>query len=153
VCDGDPETGDHDCQLERIDRPVLTPAPSEKQERDSPTWDEVDAIRKGKSDIDLAERIWQLQRELAELSDQLQDVRDARDNAEREANALRSATPAMTPNPEMVELARIVLRRSTRRPVFEGHGLASEVLRLSGAADNRSDTVHDIPKFLRRGTD
>jgi hypothetical protein len=30
VCDGDPETGDHDCQLERIDRPVLTPAPSEK---------------------------------------------------------------------------------------------------------------------------
>jgi hypothetical protein len=36
----------------------------EKQERDSPTWDEVDAIRKGKSDIDLAEEIWRL-REVA----------------------------------------------------------------------------------------
>jgi len=30
----------------------------------SPTWDEVVAIRKGKSDIDRAERIWQLEREL-----------------------------------------------------------------------------------------
>lgn len=23
VCDGDPETGDRDCRLERIDRPVI----------------------------------------------------------------------------------------------------------------------------------
>ena len=44
------------------------PMPGEKLQRDSPTWDEVDAIRKGKSDIDLAERIWQLERELAEMS-------------------------------------------------------------------------------------
>jgi hypothetical protein len=36
VCDGDPETGDHDCQLERIDRPVLTPAPSEKLQQGTP---------------------------------------------------------------------------------------------------------------------
>ena len=32
----------------------------------SPTWREIDAIRTGKSDIDLAERIWQLERQLAE---------------------------------------------------------------------------------------
>src|SRR3990167_7402813 len=44
----------------------------EKQERDSPTWDEVDAIRKGKSDIDLAERIWKLERELADTADRLE---------------------------------------------------------------------------------
>jgi len=39
-----------------------------------------------------ADMIDELRRELAELSDQLQDVRAARDNAESEANALRSAT-------------------------------------------------------------
>ena len=29
---------------------------------DSPTWNELDAIRNGKSDIDLAEEIWRLRR-------------------------------------------------------------------------------------------
>ena len=45
--------------------------PSEKYQP-SPTWEEVDAIRKGKSDIDLAERIWQLERELAQAKHDLE---------------------------------------------------------------------------------
>jgi hypothetical protein len=52
-------------------RSAPSPAPSEKP-RASPTWDEVDAIRKGKSDLDLAERIWHLERELADTADRLE---------------------------------------------------------------------------------
>src|SRR3990167_5481932 len=78
------------------------PSPGEKQERDSPTWDEVDAIRKGKSDIDLAERIWKLQYELADTADRLEvcgkmleGVVELRDELKADIAELRSATPAI----------------------------------------------------------
>ena len=40
----------------------------------SPKWREIDAIRKGKSDIDLAEQIWRLERSCADLHAQLTDM-------------------------------------------------------------------------------
>jgi hypothetical protein len=64
-----------------------TAKPSSEKDRPSPTWEEVDAIRKGKSDIDLAEEIWQLRRELAGAYELLHKTED-------EKMALRSATPA-----------------------------------------------------------
>jgi len=52
-------------RTEKAEAALSAVSATEKEKRASPTWDEVDAIRKGKSDIDLAERIWQLERELA----------------------------------------------------------------------------------------
>ena len=40
----------------------------------SPKWREIDAIRKGKSDLDLAEQIWRLKRSCADLHAQLTDM-------------------------------------------------------------------------------
>lgn len=67
-------------------------APGEKRERDSPLWDEVDAILKGKSDIDLAERIWRLERELAAERERADMNYDHCKRADEERDAARSAT-------------------------------------------------------------
>lgn len=47
----------------------------------------------------------------------------------------------MRPAAELIALARKVLTSSTRRPVFEGHELAAEVLRLHEWADGMTDAA------------
>ena len=61
---------------------TLPPAQSEKEAAQSPTWDEVDAIRKGKSDIDLAQEIWRLRRQSKLLVQLLKNFRSAPSNEE-----------------------------------------------------------------------
>jgi len=74
----------------------------------SPTWDEVDAIRKGKSDIDLAERIWQLQQELRILKRAHGDALKEWAYAEGLLKELRSATAPLD------ELDRRLSERANR---------------------------------------
>jgi hypothetical protein len=64
---------------------------------DSPTWEELDAIRAGKSDIDLAERIWQLERQLASRPEALPiNAAPARELQSEEAGAKASRATSGT---------------------------------------------------------
>ena len=65
--------------------PQPEPSPQQasgKEAAQSPTWDEVDAIRKGKSDIDLAQEIWRLRRQSKLLVQLLKNFRSAPSNEE-----------------------------------------------------------------------
>ena len=98
----------------------------------SPTWDEVDAIRKGKSDIDLAARIWQLERELRLLKRAHGDALKEWAYAEGLLKELQSATSA---NSKVLDVARSAICSIGS---FD-RGLQDHYQRkLNAATDNRS---------------
>jgi hypothetical protein len=109
-------------------------APGEKQERDSPTWDEVDAIRKGKSDIDLAERIWQIEKSLIAAIDRERLANMRADQANGELDAAKR---------ELAEERR-------KREVAEG--LEQMAYEQRNAAQSATPAIPDIPSIIRRST-
>ena len=92
--------------LDRVEMEAAQSAPEKLQP--SPTWDEVDAIRKGKSDIDLAERIWRLEQELRILKRAHGDALKEWAYAEGLLKELRSATAPLD------ELDRRLSERANR---------------------------------------
>jgi len=109
------------------------PCPSSKEKlQPSPTWAEVDAIRKGKSDIDLAARIWQLERELRLLKRAHGDALKEWAYAEGLLKELQSATSA---NSKVLDVARSAICSIGS---FD-RGLQDHYQRkLNAATDNRS---------------
>lgn len=82
---------------------------SDKSE--SPTWEELDAIRLSKSPIDLAEEIWRVRRELAEANDAA-------------ARWYTAAVPYSTPS-ALYDALR-ASRPETAKPVEIGYFLKNE---------------------------
>ena len=103
-------------------RPIIEAVLGQSEKpQPSPTWDEVDAIRKGKSDIDLAERIWQLNRELRLLKRAHGDALKEWAYAEGLLRELRSATTAIPA--DILEAVQSAIN-SAKAGEFEGWELS-----------------------------
>jgi hypothetical protein len=114
-----------------------------------------------------ADRIEELERELASMTDARNCCMRTMNEAIEENTRLRSAIgerwiPVSERMPESGEVLAYHRQGYSVKPAGAlindernggGFYIAWMQLPLYAAPDNRSDTVHDIPKFLRRGTD